>query len=132
VGRRAGIVDDDETEQYLAESVRAARVIGLQSAPASRAETRAYMERMRPALAPTDEARRDLATLINDEIIAVSLHVRCRVVPKGHRPDVRETAGRGWIRRSGSNGRPTALQDRQSAFPMASTSNNSYGAEIAR
>jgi uncharacterized protein (DUF2236 family) len=57
VGHRAGIIDNAETEQYLAESVRAASVIGLESAPASRAQMSAYMARMRPALALTDEAR---------------------------------------------------------------------------
>jgi uncharacterized protein (DUF2236 family) len=57
VARRAGIVDDAEVEQYLAESVRAARVVGLPDAPASRAEMRAYLESVRPELALTDEAR---------------------------------------------------------------------------
>jgi uncharacterized protein (DUF2236 family) len=63
VARRAGIIDSDETEQYLAEGVRAARVVGLRSAPASRAAMRAYMERMRPALALTDEAREAVGTM---------------------------------------------------------------------
>jgi uncharacterized protein (DUF2236 family) len=63
VARRAGITNDDETEQYLGESVRAARVIGLENAPASRAEMRAYMERMRPALALTDEARQAVGNM---------------------------------------------------------------------
>jgi len=57
VAHRAGIIDEDETEQYLAESVRAARIMGLETAPASRAEMRAYLARMRPVLALTDEAR---------------------------------------------------------------------------
>jgi uncharacterized protein (DUF2236 family) len=57
VAHRAGIIDDEETEQYLGESVRAARIMGLESAPASRAEMRAYMARTRPVLALTDEAR---------------------------------------------------------------------------
>jgi uncharacterized protein (DUF2236 family) len=57
VAHRAGILDDEETERYLAESVRAARIMGLESAPASRAQMRAYMARMRPVLALTDEAR---------------------------------------------------------------------------
>lgn len=57
VARRAGIVDDAGAERYLAESVRAARVVGLEHAPASRAEMRAYLDGMRPTLALTDEAR---------------------------------------------------------------------------
>lgn len=57
VAHRAGIIDDDQRERYLAESIRAARVIGLETAPGSNAEMRAYMARMRPALALTDEAR---------------------------------------------------------------------------
>jgi uncharacterized protein (DUF2236 family) len=63
VARRAGIIDDDEREQYLAESVRAARIMGLESAPASRAEMCAYMERMRPALRLTDEARQAVGAM---------------------------------------------------------------------
>jgi uncharacterized protein (DUF2236 family) len=63
VARRAGIIDDDETEQYLAESVRAARVMGLVSAPASRAEMCAYMQRMRPVLRLTDEARQAVGAM---------------------------------------------------------------------
>ena len=57
VARRAGIVDDDGVERYLAESVRAARVIGLAAAPASRAEMREYLRSVRPELRLTDEAR---------------------------------------------------------------------------
>jgi uncharacterized protein (DUF2236 family) len=57
VARRAGILDDDGVEAYLAESVRAARVIGLTEAPASRAAMREYMNGVRPELRLTDEAR---------------------------------------------------------------------------
>jgi uncharacterized protein (DUF2236 family) len=56
IALRAGVIDDGEAEQYLAESVRAARVMGLRDAPASRAEMREYMRRTRPVLALTDEA----------------------------------------------------------------------------
>jgi uncharacterized protein (DUF2236 family) len=77
VARRAGAIDDDETEQYLAESVRAAGVIGLRSAPASRAEMRAYMERMRPALALTDEARHAVGAMF---------------APRGHVPSATRLA----------------------------------------
>lgn len=57
IARRAGIVDGPGADRYLAESVRAARVIGLDDAPSSRAEMRAYFDRVRPELALTDEAR---------------------------------------------------------------------------
>jgi uncharacterized protein (DUF2236 family) len=63
VARRAGIIDDDQREQYLAESTRAALVVGLKSAPDSSAEMRAYMHRMRPALALTDEARQAVGNM---------------------------------------------------------------------
>lgn len=58
VARRAGIIDDAGADRYLAESVRAAHVIGLDDAPASRAEMAAYLARRRPDLRMTDEARR--------------------------------------------------------------------------
>ena len=57
IALRAGVIDEAEAEQYLAESVRAARVVGLLDAPASRAEMQEYMRRTRPVLALTDEAR---------------------------------------------------------------------------
>jgi uncharacterized protein (DUF2236 family) len=57
IARRAGIINDQEVDQYLAESVRAARVVGLPAAPASRTEMRTYLESMRPELGLTDEAR---------------------------------------------------------------------------
>ncbi|HXV94192.1 MAG TPA: oxygenase MpaB family protein [Pseudonocardia sp.] len=67
VALRSGIVDDEEAEQYLAESVRAARVVGLDDAPSSRSEMRAYFERMRPGLALTDEARRAVGNLLHPQ-----------------------------------------------------------------
>ncbi|MCE3555372.1 DUF2236 domain-containing protein [Pseudonocardia sp. RS11V-5] len=59
VARRAGIVTAAEADAYVAESVRAAEVVGLDPAdvPASRAELAAYYTRMRPRLRVTDEAR---------------------------------------------------------------------------
>src|SRR5690349_21173143 len=59
VARRAGIVTAAEADAYVAESVRAAEVVGLDPAvvPASRAELAAYFARMRPRLRVTDEAR---------------------------------------------------------------------------
>ncbi|MFC5994970.1 oxygenase MpaB family protein [Pseudonocardia hispaniensis] len=64
IARRAGIVDDAGVERYLAESVRAARVIGLADAPGSRTEMRAYFQRVRPQLRLTDEARRATENLL--------------------------------------------------------------------
>jgi uncharacterized protein (DUF2236 family) len=63
VALRAGLVDAADAERYLAESVRAARVIGLDDAPASRAEMAAYLDRMRPELELTDEAREAVGNL---------------------------------------------------------------------
>jgi uncharacterized protein (DUF2236 family) len=63
VALRAGLVDAAGADRYLAESVRAARVVGLADAPASRAEMAAYYERMRPRLALTDEARMAVGNL---------------------------------------------------------------------
>jgi uncharacterized protein (DUF2236 family) len=63
VARRAGIIDDEQREQYIAESTRAALVVGLGNAPGSSAEMHAYMQRIRPALALTDEARRAVGNM---------------------------------------------------------------------
>jgi uncharacterized protein (DUF2236 family) len=57
IALRAGLLDGAGADRYLAESVRAARVVGLDDAPASRAEMAEYMRRMRPRLLLTDEAR---------------------------------------------------------------------------
>ncbi|GEL20122.1 oxygenase MpaB family protein [Pseudonocardia asaccharolytica] len=64
IARRAGILDDAGIERYLAESVRAARVVGLTAAPASSAQMRAYFERVRPELRLTDEARQATGNLL--------------------------------------------------------------------
>jgi uncharacterized protein (DUF2236 family) len=71
VALRAGIVDGAGADRYLAESLRAARVIGLHDAPTSRADMASYLERMRPRLALTDEARLAVGNLF---------------APKGHAP----------------------------------------------
>jgi uncharacterized protein (DUF2236 family) len=63
VARRAGILDDAGLEAYLAESVRAAHVVGLADAPSSRADMRAYLDRVRPELKLTDEARQGVGNL---------------------------------------------------------------------
>jgi len=63
VARRAGIVDAAAEDAYIAESVRAAEVVGLAPArvPASRAQLDAYFARVRPQLRLTDEARHGVA-----------------------------------------------------------------------
>jgi uncharacterized protein (DUF2236 family) len=71
VALHAGLVDAAGADRYLAESLRAARVIGLDDAPTSRAEMAAYYARMRPRLALTDEARVAVGNLF---------------APKGHAP----------------------------------------------
>jgi uncharacterized protein (DUF2236 family) len=63
IARRAGVLDDAGVERYLAESVRAARVIGLDDAPASGTAMRRYLEGMRPELVLTDEARKAVGNL---------------------------------------------------------------------
>jgi uncharacterized protein (DUF2236 family) len=68
VARRAGILrSDEEADQYVAESRRAAEVIGVRraDAPASRAELAEYFERIRPRLYVTPEARRGLLNTFN-------------------------------------------------------------------
>jgi uncharacterized protein (DUF2236 family) len=56
IALRTGIVDAYGAERYLAESVRAARVIGLVDAPSSRVQMADYYARRRPDLKLTDEA----------------------------------------------------------------------------
>jgi uncharacterized protein (DUF2236 family) len=63
IALRSGLLDAEETERYLAESIRAARVIGLEDAPTSRAEMDAYYDRVRPELELTDEARQAVGNL---------------------------------------------------------------------
>lgn len=63
VARRAGILDDDGVERYLAESVRAGRVVGVTDPPSTRAEMRRYIDGMRPHLRITDEARQGVGNL---------------------------------------------------------------------
>ena len=56
VAVRAGILDGDAADRYIAESVAAAEVVGAAEAPRSRAEMKAYFDEMRPRLRLTDEA----------------------------------------------------------------------------
>jgi uncharacterized protein (DUF2236 family) len=63
IGRRAGVLTDGETDAYLAESVRAARVVGLTDAPSTRAAVDAYYDAVRPELRITDEARAAVGNL---------------------------------------------------------------------
>jgi len=69
VARRAGILDDG-MDAYLAESVRAARVIGLADAPSSAAEMREYLASVRPELKLTDEARVAVGHLLTPQSTA--------------------------------------------------------------
>ncbi|NMO93830.1 DUF2236 domain-containing protein [Actinomycetospora sp. TBRC 11914] len=70
VARRAGVLGDAaEADAYVAESVRAAAVVGLDPAavPSSRAELAAYFDRVRPALRLTDEARLGVGGLLRPQ-----------------------------------------------------------------
>ena len=53
---RAGVLDEAETDRYIAENAVAAEVVGAAPAPRSRAEMTAYFDEMRPRLRLTDEA----------------------------------------------------------------------------
>lgn len=69
VAKRAGILDDAGADAYIAESVRAAEVVGAPivgapRAPRSQAEMKAYFERVRPGLRLTEEACRATANLV--------------------------------------------------------------------
>jgi uncharacterized protein (DUF2236 family) len=77
VALRAGIIDEADADRYLAESVRAARVVGLPDAPASRADMRSYLDGVRPLLKITDEARVGVGNLF---------------APKGDSPTLRKLA----------------------------------------
>lgn len=65
VARRSGLVTAAEADRYVAENVRAARVVGLDPAvvPADVAALDRYLHRMRPRLRITDEARRAAGNL---------------------------------------------------------------------
>lgn len=66
VARRSGLVDDGEADVYVAESVRAAQVVGLDASivPASSAELDDYFAGVRPGLRLTDEARQAVGNLL--------------------------------------------------------------------
>ncbi|HEY0816740.1 MAG TPA: oxygenase MpaB family protein [Pseudonocardia sp.] len=70
IAKRAGLLDDDGVDAYLAESVRAARVIGLPDAPSSAAEMREYIDSVRPELRMTDEARMAVGNLFSPQATA--------------------------------------------------------------
>jgi uncharacterized protein (DUF2236 family) len=63
IAHRAGIVDAAEADTYVAESERAAQIIGLPAAPRSRAELRDYFASVRPELYLCAEARAGLVNL---------------------------------------------------------------------
>jgi uncharacterized protein (DUF2236 family) len=69
VARRAGVIDDAGADAYLAESVRAAQVVGLDPAivPSSRRAMVAYFDRVRPGLRLCDEARLGVGGLLTPQ-----------------------------------------------------------------
>ena len=56
VARRAGALDDADADRYVAESARAAELVGTAPAPTTRAGLAAYFAEVRPRLRLTDEA----------------------------------------------------------------------------
>ncbi len=70
IAKRAGVLDDDGVDAYLAESVRAARVIGLPDAPSSAAAMQQYLESVQPELKMTDEARTAVGHLFSPQATA--------------------------------------------------------------
>lgn len=67
VAHRAGILDAAEADRYVAESRRAAEVVGIpgEVAPGSRAELAEYLDRVRPELYACREARAGLLRSLN-------------------------------------------------------------------
>ena len=64
VAQRAEILDATEADTFVAESVRAAQIVGLPDAPRSRAELRDYFARVRPELYLCAEGRVALTNLL--------------------------------------------------------------------
>ena len=56
VAVRAGLLDATDADRYVAESARAAEVVGAADAPRSRADLATYFAEIRPRLRLTDEA----------------------------------------------------------------------------
>ena len=56
VAMRSGALSEADADRYVAESGRAAEVVGAADAPRSRAELKAYFDEIRPRLRLTDEA----------------------------------------------------------------------------
>lgn len=69
VALRSGVLTAADADAYVAESVRAAEVVGLDPAivPSSRAEMAAYFDRMRPQLRLCDEARHGVTGLLTPQ-----------------------------------------------------------------
>ncbi len=84
VARRARVIDDAGADAYLAESVRAAQVVGLDPAivPSSRRAMAAYFDRVRPGLRLCDEARIGVGGLLTPQPSApASAAIACRRSP---------------------------------------------------
>lgn len=83
VARRCGILDDAAAEQYVAESRRAAEVVGIPAdlAPGSLAELGAYFEQVRHELYACREARRSLYRSFNPPLPRALTPLRLAVPP---------------------------------------------------
>lgn len=69
VARRAGVLDAADADAHVAESVRAAEVVGLDPTivPSSRRALAAYFDRARPSLRLSDEARLGVGGLLTPQ-----------------------------------------------------------------
>lgn len=69
VARRAGVVDDEDADAYIAENVRAAEILGLEPrhVPSTRSQLAEYFAGKRPELALCDEARHGIGSLLTPQ-----------------------------------------------------------------
>jgi uncharacterized protein (DUF2236 family) len=70
VALRAGVLDAADADRYVAESARAAEVVGAVGAPRSRAQLTAYFEDVRPRLRLTEEAITGTVNLLTARVPA--------------------------------------------------------------
>ena len=102
--RSAPDPNDADADRYIAESARAAEVVGAADAPRSRAEMKAYFDEIRPRLRLTDEAITGTTNLMTARMPAPVVGEADAAAHRG--AGVREHAR--WARRMyGSPGLPT-------------------------
>ncbi len=79
IARRSGLLDAVGADRYLAESVRAARVVGLSGAPSSAAAMEAYYDSVRPELKVTDEAREAVGNMFRPKSTTLTQAARIAI-----------------------------------------------------